>query len=66
MWICSAKCNKTGTKTIFYELKNEWDLHNVDDLYVCLGDINGRVGKYIDELGGAHGGCSVNQVNLEV
>ena len=37
----------------FYdELKGEWDVHSAGDLVMCLGDINGHVGRHID---GFHG-----------
>ena len=36
-------------------MRNEWDTHSVDWLHVCLGDINGHLGKYIDKLNGIHG-----------
>ena len=43
-------------KTSFYdELKGEWDMHGVDELVVCLGDINGHVGRHIDGHDVAHG-----------
>ena len=27
----------------YYELKNEWDMNNIDYLVVCLGNISGHV-----------------------
>ena len=30
------------------ELKCEWDMHSANDLVMCLDDINGHVGRYID------------------
>ena len=41
------------------ELKSEWGMHSVDDLIVCLGDINGHVGRHIDGFNGVHGDCGV-------
>ena len=31
-------------------------MHSVDDLLVCLGDIDGCVGRLIDGLEGVYGG----------
>ena len=43
------KMEEICKKTSFYdELKGEWDMHDVDDLVVCLGGINGHVCRYID------------------
>ena len=35
-------------KQSFYELKGEWDIHNVGDLVMCLGDFNQHIGRHID------------------
>ena len=36
-------------KQSFYdELKCEWDMHSADDIVICLGDIDGHVGRHID------------------
>ena len=40
-------------------------MHYADDLAMCLGDINGHVGRHIGGLGGVHGGYGVGQKNLE-
>ena len=32
---------------------------------MCLGDLNGHFGKYIDGFDGVHGGYDVDQNNLE-
>ena len=35
-------------KQHFYdELKDEWEMHSVEDLVVCLGDFNGHMGRHI-------------------
>ena len=47
------------------ELKGEWDMHSVDDLVVCLGDINGHVRTHIDEFDGVHGGFGIEKRNLK-
>ena len=50
-------------KQSFYdELKCEWDMHYADDLVMCLGDLNGHIGRHVD---GIHGGYGVGQRNLE-
>ena len=37
-------------KQSFYdEMKCELDMHTAGDLVMCLGDINGHMGSYIDE-----------------
>ena len=44
-------------KQSFYdELKGEWDMHSVDYLVICLGDLSGHMGRNIDEFDGVHGG----------
>ena len=52
-------------KQYFYELKCEWDVHSADDLAMCLCDLNGHVGRHIDDFNGVHGGYCVGQRNLE-
>ena len=55
-----------GKKHSFYdELKCEWDMHYVDDLAMCLDDINGHVGRHNDGFDGVHGGYFVGQRNLD-
>ena len=46
------------------ELICEWNTHSADDLVMCLGDINGHVGRHIDGFDGVHGECSVGQRNF--
>ena len=42
-------------KQSFYdELKYEWDMHSADNLVMCLGDINGHVGRHIDGFDEVH------------
>ena len=58
-------------KTRFYdEMKGECDMHNVDDLVVCLGDINGQGGKEDMEeagLGRMHEGwCEQGRCTLSI
>ena len=45
--------------SLYDELKGEWDMHSAGDLVMCLGDINGHIGRYID------GGHGVGQINFE-
>ena len=53
-------------KQSFYEeLKCEWDMHYENILVMCLGDINGHVGRHIDCFDGLHVGYGVGQRNLE-
>ena len=40
-------------------------MHSAGYLVVCLGDLNGHVGRYIDGLDGASGGYGVGQRNVE-
>ena len=57
---------KFGRKTVFYnELKCELDMHSAGDLVMCLGDINGHIGRHINGLDGVYGGYGVGQRNLE-
>ena len=52
-------------KQSYYELKGEWDMHSVDDLVMCLGDISGNVGRHIDWYDGVHRWYGVVQRHLE-
>ena len=55
-----------GGKQSFYdELKCERCLHSADDLVLCLGNINGHIGRRIDDFDGVHGGYGVGQRILE-
>ena len=66
MRVCSAKMKKFGRKTVFYdELKCECDVHSAGDLVMCLGDINGHVGRHIDGFEGVHARYGIGQNNLE-
>ena len=53
MWVCSTKWKKFGGK------KCELDMHSVDDLVMCLVDINGHISRHLD------GGNGLGQRNLE-
>ena len=47
-------------KTVFHgELNGEWDMHNADDLVMCLGEFNGHMGRPTDGFDGVHGGNDV-------
>ena len=49
MWVCSAKWNKFGRRTVFYdEVKGECDLHGTGDVVMCLCEFNGHIGRYIE------------------
>ena len=41
-------------KSYYDELKGEWDMHSVSDLVMCLGDLSGHVGGYIDGCDGVN------------
>ena len=53
MWVYSAKWKKLK-KNCFYELKSECNMHSADDLVICLGDINGHVGRHTDGFDWVH------------
>ena len=40
-------------------------MHSAGDLVMCLDDINGHVGRYINGFDGVRGGYGVGQRNLE-
>ena len=42
-------------QTYYDELICEWYMHSAGDLVICLGNLNGHVGRYIDGFNGAHG-----------
>ena len=37
-----------------YDLINEWNMHIAQELLLCLGDINGYVGRHNNTLEGIH------------
>ena len=39
-------------------------MHSAGDLAICLGDINGYIGRHIDGFDGVHGGYGIGQRNL--
>ena len=41
-------------------------MHCAGDLVMCLGDVNGHVGRNIYGFDGVHGGYGVGQRNLQV
>ena len=53
-------------KQSFYdEMKGEWDMDSASDLVMCLGDIDGHIGRHIDRYDGDHGWYGTGQRNLE-
>ena len=40
-------------------------MRTAGDLVVCLGGINGHIGRHIDGFDGVHGGYGVGQKNFE-
>ena len=65
-WYAPQSGRSLEVKESFYdELKGEWDMYSADDLVMCLGYINGHVGRHIDYFDGVHGGYGVCQMNLE-
>ena len=52
-------------KQSYDELKCEWDMDSADDLAMCLGYLNGHIGRHIDGFDGVHGAIGVGQANLE-
>ena len=43
-------------QSFYDEAKCELDMHSAGDLVMCLGDINGHVGRHIDGLDGVING----------
>ena len=52
-------------QSLYDELKCELDMHSAGDKFMCLGDINGHVGRHIDGSDGVLGGFGVGQRKLE-
>ena len=52
-------------RSIYDELKCEWDMHSAYDSVMCLGDFNGHVGRHIDGFYGVHEGYGVGEDKLE-
>ena len=40
-------------------------MHSVGDLVMCFSDINGHVGRHIDEFYGVHEGYRIDENKLE-
>ena len=40
-------------------------MRSADDLVICLGGLNGHVGRHVDGSDGMHGGYGVGQRKLE-
>ena len=38
-------------------------MHSEDDVVMCLGDVNGHMGRHIDGFDGGHGRYGVGQRN---
>ena len=47
-----------------YELTDKWNMHSVNNLFLCLSNINRQVGRHIDGLNGVHGQYGVGQRNV--
>ena len=41
-------------------MKDEWDMHSVDYLVMCLDDFMGHMGRHIDRFYGGHGAGQKN------
>ena len=63
-FICghAPQSGRSLEEKLYDKLKCEWNMHSVDDLIMCLGDINGHDGNHIYCLDGRYG---VGQRNLE-
>ena len=48
--------------TFYDEFKCVWNMHSADDLVMCLGDINGYIGRDIYSIGGVHGGYGAGRI----
>ena len=56
----------SAEKERFYdEMASEWDLQNMGELVMGMGDFNGHVGKWIDGFEGVHGGNGCWERNVE-
>ena len=65
--VYDRQSGRTGAdKERFYDdLRSEWDLHNMGDLVLGMGDFNGHVGKRIEGYEGVHGGNGIGERNVE-
>ncbi|XP_068684483.1 uncharacterized protein [Montipora foliosa] len=65
--VYGPQSGRTGAeKERFYDdLRSEWDLHNMGELVLGMGDFNGHVGKRIEGFEGVYGGNGVGERNLE-
>ena len=46
-------------------MASEWDLQNLNEVVLGLGDFNVDVGRGIDGFEGVHGECGIVQRNVE-
>ena len=49
-----CKVEDVQKKKLFYYLKGEWNMHSAGDLVMCMGDINGHMGRHVDGFYGVH------------
>ena len=65
--VYGLQSGRTGAeKERFYDdLRSEWDLHNMGELVLGMGDFNGHVGKRIEGYEGVHGGNGIGKRNVE-
>ena len=66
--VYGLQSGRTGAeKERFYDdLRSDWDLHNMGELVLGMGDFNGHVGKRIEGHEGVHGGNGIGERNVEV
>ena len=56
----------SAEKEWFYDkIESEWDLQNVGELVLSMGDFNGHIGKWIDGFEGVHEGNGIGARNVE-
>ena len=65
--VYGRQSGRTGAeKEHFYDdLRSEWDLHNMGELVLDMGDFNGHVGKQVEGYEGVHGGNGIGERNVE-
>ena len=53
-------------KEKFYEeMARGCEVENANEVLICLGDLNGHIGKEVDGFEGLHGGFGIGKRNLE-
>ena len=63
----APKVGKSDSKKdqFYNDTASKWDLQNLGEVVLSMGDFNGHVGRRIDGFEGVHGGYGIGEGNVE-